>query len=141
MPAKGLLFMDAAARLRGPLQSPSALFANHAAAGPKPGTHLSIIRGDRPKEDLAKAPSVKALISPTAKALLARDSRPLARKAGKDEPAADRVNPAANETSRPQSASHIPDRIGPRDVATGIQAFGGLNVRSSTGGPKLTSGN
>lgn len=132
--------MDAAARLRGSLQTPASLFANQAAAGPKPGKELTIIRTDRQQFKAAKGPAVTALISPAARALEAQDGKPLARKAGKDEPRAEKIVPAANENVKPGTPTHMPEHVGPRDVAIRVQGFGGLNVRSSTGGPKLTSG-
>lgn len=144
--------MDSA-RLHGPLKTPATLFSHPDAAGPKVGKELTILRTDRQQYEAAKGPAVSAVITPTARALAAQDSRPLAPRPGKDEPKIETAKPAAPTAKTPakgpakpaakpaEPTSHIPDHLGPMDVATSIQPFGGLNVRSSVGGPKLTSGN
>jgi hypothetical protein len=130
--------MDSAARLRGPLATLPQLVT--ATRGVRAGGPLSIVRQDRPQENPATAPATRLTISPQARQLAAAETHSQARRPGRDEPATKPATPAANETSKTESRNHMPDQLGPRDAATRIQAFGGLNVRSSTGGPKLTSG-
>jgi hypothetical protein len=129
--------MDAAARFRGPLQASTSPLT-HAAKALRTATPLTIIRQDRPKDDPATGPAVRVSISRQTPA--PHDARPLARRTGRDEPAIKRPTRQVVAEARTSSDNGIPDRIGPRDVATRIQGFGGLNVRRSTGGASLTPG-
>jgi hypothetical protein len=129
--------MDAATRFRGPLPTSTTPLTN-AAKALRTATLLTIIRQDRPNDDPATGPAVRMTIS--RKAPATTDARPLARRVGRDEPAVKRPTREVQTEARTSSDNGIPERIGPRDVATRIQGFGGLNVRRSTGGASLTPG-
>jgi hypothetical protein len=129
--------MDAAARLHRLIPSAPPLLAATPAQGQR--GPLTIIRRDRPHEDPATVPATRVQISPAARALADAERSPKGPRPGKDEPAQERVTPAANETHQPTSRNHMPDQLGPLDSTAKIQGFGGLNVRRSVGGIKLTN--
>ncbi|MBC7543440.1 MAG: hypothetical protein H7338_11985 [Candidatus Sericytochromatia bacterium] len=113
---------------------------------------LSVTRLDLPQTDPAKGPATAVAISP-AGLRLAGESTRRGTVSGSDTPtrvqrdtqAPARKAPANidNQTTTRRVSpgkSPGPDQLGPRDAAARVQAFGGLNVRSSVGGPLLTSG-